>query len=304
MNSVRELMEKARNIRINILNALYSAQSGHPGPSLSPVEILTTLLFKEMKIGNVYVSTKGQVINPVTQLPFNQRYIDDEQNHDILILSKGHAATTLYAALAEAGYIKKEELKTLREVGSRLQGHPVRGTLPFVTASTGSLGQGLSIGVGRALGSKTKNDGRRFYIILGDGECQEGAVWEAAMAASKYCLDNLVAIVDYNKFQNEGPVDKTMPLEPFADKWSAFLWHVQTVNGHDLSQLLKAYSNAKSVREKPSIIIAHTIKGKGISFMEGTMEWHSRVINSKEYQAAMKELKVQGIEVKSLKNND
>lgn len=290
MTLYKELKKKAKQIRKNTLMALYHAQSGHPGPSLSIVEIITTLLFKEMNIGNVYLSDEGQDIDPVTEIPFNQRYLDDEKNHDILILSKGHAATTLYAAMAEAGYIQKEELKTLRVAGSRLQGHLVRGTLPLVAASTGSLGQGLSIGIGRALGSRLKRDGRRFFVIIGDGESQEGQVWEAIMAASKFELDNLVAIVDCNQFQNDGAVKDIMPLGSIVDKWKSFGWYTQEINGHDIEELLKAYTNARKEKNRPSCILAHTIKGKGVSFMEGTMEWHSRAINPQEYKEAITEL--------------
>ena len=287
----KELYTTARNIRVNIMDALYHAQSGHPGPSLSIVEILATLIFKEMNIGAVCTSTDDQFINKVTGVPHNQKYLDDEQNHDTLILSKGHASTTLYAALVEAGYINKEALDTLRDIGSRLQGHPVRGTLPFVAASTGSLGQGLSIGVGRALGSKFKKDGRRFYVILGDGECQEGQIWEAAMSASKFNLDNLVAVVDFNKLQNDGAVANIMPLNPIIDKWMSFGWYVQEIDGHNITELLKAYENTRAYNNKPSVIIARTMKGKGISFMEDTMDWHSRAISKDQYQAAIAELR-------------
>lgn len=287
-----ELKKIAKKIRKNIISALYHSQSGHPGPSLSIVEIITSLLFKEMNIGKVYFSDEGQVIDPVTKILFNQRYIDDEKNHDILVLSKGHAAATFYAALAEAGFIQREELKTLRVAGSRLQGHLVRGTLPLVAASTGSLGQGLSIGLGRALGSRLKKDGRRFFVIIGDGESQEGQVWEAIMAASKFKLSNLVAIVDYNKFQNDGAVKDTMPLGLLVDKWKSFGWYTQEIDGHDIEELLQSYKNVRKEKSKPSCIIAHTIKGKGVSFMEDTMEWHSRAINSNEYEQAMLELEI------------
>lgn len=254
-----------RDIRKLTLDSLYAAQSGHPGPSLSIVEILATLFFDEMNL--------------------------DGEERDRFILSKGHAVPSLYATLALKGYIQEDELKTLREVNSKLEGHPVRGTLPLIDASTGSLGQGLSVGIGYALGKRLKGDDHKVYVIVGDGESQEGQIWEAAMSAAKFKLDNLVAIVDYNGFQNDGAVKDQMPLEPLDKKWRAFGWHVQTVDGHNIEELLQAYKNTRRSK-KPSAIIANTIKGKGISFMEGTMGWHSRKITPEEYKLAMEELGV------------
>ncbi len=265
---MNELAEKARQIRRLTLKAIYISQSGHPGPSLSIVEILTTLLFSQMKLS-------------------------DMQKRDLLILSKGHAAPSLYAALCLAGYIKEEELYKMREVGSALQGHPVGGTAPLIDASTGSLGQGLSMGIGFALGVKLKKEDRRVYVVIGDGECQEGQVWEAAMSAPKFRLDNLVAILDYNKYQNSGSVAEIMPLEPIRQKWEAFGWAVHEADGHDFGSLQGAFSKCIS-GGKPHIIIANTKKGAGISFMEGNMAWHSRAIKPEDYQSAMKELGFDG----------
>lgn len=291
MNNGIDLAEASRQIRINILNALYSAQSGHPGPSLSIVEIITTLLFKIMKIDKISSSTEGEYFDSTINLPLNPNYMQDENNNDVLILSKGHAAPALYAALAEMDLIDKNDLIKLRIMGEKLQGHLVRGTLPLVTASTGSLGQGLSIGVGRAIGSKLKNDNRRIFVIVGDGESQEGQIWEAAMSAPKYKLNNLVVVVDYNKFQNDGALNQIMPLDPLIDKWRSFGWHTQEIDGHDINQLIKAFNDANDEITRPSCIIAHTVKGKGISFMENNMVWHSKAINEDEYGKAIIELK-------------
>jgi len=291
MENVINLTEVSRQVRVNILDALYSAQSGHPGPSLSVVEIVTTLLFKIMKFDDIYSSKEGEYIDPIIGLPLNLNYMQDEKNHDVLILSKGHAAATIYAALAEMELIDRNDLKSLRIIGEKLQGHLVRGTLPLVSASTGSLGQGLSIGLGRAIGSKLKNDNRRIFVIIGDGESQEGQIWEAIMSAPKFKLNNLVAIVDYNKFQNDGAVSEIMPLESLVDKWKSFGWHTQEVDGHDISQLIQAFNNADDEKVKPSCIIAHTVKGRGVSFMENNMVWHSKALNEDEYSQAIKELK-------------
>ena len=262
-----ELKSTAEKIRRYIVTAVHAAQSGHAGPSLSMVEIMATLRFNEMSM--------------------------EAPAEDYFILSKGHAAPCYYAAETAAGRISYEELTTLRQLGSPLQGHPVKGSFPFIDASTGSLGQGLSIGIGYALGNHLNDGKRRIYVVLGDGELQEGQIWEAAMAASKFNLGNVLAIVDYNKFQNEDAVEKQMPLEPLADKWRSFNWHVQELkDGHSISGLLEAYSNAREETSKPSVIIAHTTKGKGISFMEGSMEWHSRAPSDEEYAAAMQELSV------------
>ena len=291
MANLNVLADISRRVRINILEALYSAQSGHPGPSLSVVEIVTTLLHKIMNFGDIYSSTSGEYIDPIIGLLINPNYLKDENNHDILILSKGHAAATIYAALAEMGLIGKDELMSLRQTGSKLQGHLVRGTLPLVSASTGSLGQGLSIGIGRAIGSRLKKDNRRIFVIIGDGESQEGQIWEAIMSASKFGLNNLVAIVDYNGFQNDGAVNDIMSLDPLVDKWESFGWHTQKVDGHDHDELIRAFRFADYEKMKPSCIIAYTKKGKGVSFMEDNMVWHSKAMSEEEFDQAIKELR-------------
>ncbi len=250
-------------VRKNIIDALHHAQSGHPGPSLSIADIMTGLFFHVMKT-------------------------EPQKERDIFILSKGHAAPCLYAVLAELGKIPKDFLLTLRDLGSPLQGHPVKNRLPFIDASTGSLGQGLSVGIGYSLGIKLKKEQRKVYVIIGDGECQEGQIWEAAMAAAKFKLNNLIAIVDYNKLQNDGAVVDIMPLEPIKDKWQAFGWNVVEIDGHNLTEIIRGCSLHHQYQ--PTMIIAHTEKGKGISFMEKNMSWHSRAITQEEYVSAMNEL--------------
>lgn len=260
------LNQVALRVRKNIINTLHYAQSGHPGPSLSVADIMTGLFFKVMKTS-------------------------PEDLRDIFILSKGHAVPCLYAVLAELGAISTSDLLTLRDLGSPLQGHPVKNTLPFIDASTGSLGQGLSVAIGYALGIRLKHQKRRVYVVIGDGECQEGQIWEAAMSAAKFQLNNLVTILDYNKLQNDGAVENIMPLEPLRNKWEAFGWNVIEIDGHDLASIIEACST--SHHNKPTMIIAHTKKGKGVSFMENSMGWHSRAINSDEHTSALNELEGQ-----------
>jgi len=269
----KDLILASKNIRMSILECLYSAQSGHLGPSLSIVEILAILYLKEMKLGL-----------PLPKENPNQR--------DVFVLSKGHAAPALYATLAEAGLISKDLLKTLRKIESPLQGHPERHRLSYVDATTGSLGQGISIAQGYAMGQKLMKSEYRTFCILGDGECQEGQVWEAAMSASKFGLDNLVCIIDNNGYQNEESVTKTMPIDipPLKEKWEAFGWLVEIIDGHDFSQLQRALSKAGSIKGVPSLIIAKTLKGKGVSFSEGNPLWHSKVIDKNSYDLAIKEL--------------
>lgn len=261
----RSLEENAREIRIRALTSLYHSQSGHPGSSLSVADIVSTLFFDEMNW--------------------------ESGKEDRFILSKGHAVPAVYAALSIRGYIPEGELRTLRNIGSRLQGHPVAGTLPYIDVSTGSLGQGLSVGVGMAQAMKLKGEDRRVYVILGDGECQEGQVWEAAMSASKFGLDNLVVILDSNKYQNDGPVETTMPLEPLGGKWESFGWYVQRVDGHDISSLQRALKNTTTNVGKPSMIIADTIKGKGVSFIEENRKNHNGAMSESAYRTAMEELR-------------
>jgi len=270
------LKERARRIRRHILEMLHAAASGHPGGSLSAVEIVTALYF-------------GGVL----------RYRPDEPewpDRDRFILSKGHGVPVQYAALAEAGVLPVAELRTLRRIDSRLQGHPVVGITPGIEAATGSLGQGLSIGLGMAWAAKRTGRGFRVYVLLGDGECQEGQVWEAALAAGHHQLDNLVAIVDYNKFQLDGAIADIMDLEPFAAKWQAMGWQTREIDGHDLAQVLAAFEWARRTAG-PACIIAHTIKGKGVSFMEGDNAYHGVAPNDDELTRALAELEVpQGAE--------
>lgn len=263
-----EIEKRVRTIRKHIVNMIYTAGSGHPGGSLSCVEILTSLYFSELRHD-----------------PTNPHWV----SRDRFILSKGHAAPALYATLAEAGYFPQEQLCTLRKIGSMLQGHPDQ-RCPGVEVSTGSLGQGLSIASGMALSARMKGKSSRIYVLLGDGECDEGQVWEAAMLASHYKLDNLTAIVDRNGLQIDGLTEKVMRLEPLAKKWESFGWHVIEIDGHHITQILKAFENAKQLKGKPCVIIAHTFKGKGVSFMEWIGSFHGRSLTKDEMNRALQEL--------------
>jgi transketolase len=263
------LKKQAKFVRIEILKMLALAGSGHTGGSLSSADIVTALYFSKM------------------------RYRPDEPNwkeRDRFILSKGHAAPLLYAVLAMAGFFDISMLKTLRKLGSPLQGHPCSRVLPGVEISTGSLGQGLSISNGIAIGLKIDKLSSRVYCLLGDGEIQEGQVWEAAMTAAHYRLDNLCAIVDHNGLQIDGPVSKVKAIEPVASKWRAFGWHVIEVDGHNMEEILNAFDEAEKVKEKPTMIIAHTVKGKGVSFFEGKVEYHGVAPTHEELEKALKEL--------------
>ena len=266
---IRDLEAKAKTIRKNIISMLAEAGSGHPGGSLSSVEIVTALYFSVLRL------------KPEEPL---------WQDRDRFVLSKGHAAPLLYAALAERGFFPVDELLTLRKLGSRLQGHPAWGMLPGVEASTGSLGQGLSIGLGMALAGRLDQRDYRVYVLLGDGESQEGQVWEAAMAAAHYRAGNLTAILDYNGLQIDGPIEEVMSPLPLPDKWRAFGWEVREVDGHNFRDLLTAFDWAQKVNDKPSMIIAHTIKGKGVSFMEGMVDWHGKAPNQKLADQALEEI--------------
>lgn len=258
----------ASNVRKNIILAIHNAQTGHPGPSLSMVEILILLYFKYLN----YTVENPQSIN-----------------RDYFILSKGHGSPALYAVLSEAGFISQTELiTTLRKFGGRLQGHPNANCLPGIDVSTGSLGQGISIATGLALGLKLNKQSNKVYCILGDGELQEGQNWEAAMYAAFKNLNNLIVFVDYNCFQSDGPTEKIMDLGDLAAKWKAFDWNVYSnIDGHDWHSLDTALQDAISTTSKPSVIIAHTIKGKGVSYMEGVSHWHHHPINSEDYKLAM-----------------
>ncbi|NLL18015.1 MAG: transketolase [Clostridia bacterium] len=265
----QQLEAKAREIRKSIVRMTGAAGSGHPGGSLSAADIVTALYFHEMNI------------NP--QEP-------DWADRDRFVLSKGHAAPVLYAALAERGYFPKEELLTLRKMGSRLQGHPDLNALPGVEMSTGSLGQGLAVANGMALAGKLDQKDYRVYALLGDGECQEGMVWEAAMAAAHYRLDNLTAFLDDNGLQIDGPVEEVMSTKPLIDKWKAFGWHVLSIDGHDMGQILSALAEAKNTKGRPTMIIAKTIKGKGVSFMEDQVGWHGVAPKPEQVTQALAEL--------------
>lgn len=261
------LCQIANNMRKNILTMIHEAASGHPGGSLSAVEIITYLYFKEMNIES-----------------------PTDENRDRFILSKGHAAPALYSVLMEKGFISKDLIGTLRKVDSKLQGHPDMRKLPGVEASTGSLGQGLAIANGIALAFKLDKKENRVFALLGDGEIQEGMIWEAAMLASHYHLDNMTAILDHNGLQIDGRNDDVMTVEPLDKKWEAFGWHVIKADGHDFKSLEKAFEERKTIKNKPAIIIADTTKGKGCSFMENQASWHGKAPNDDEYCAAMNEL--------------
>ena len=266
---VAALRDRATTLRRHIVEMLAAAASGHPGGSLSAVEIVTALYF------GGYLRYDPH--NPTAS------------DRDRFILSKGHGVPVLYAALAEAGVLPHEELKSLRRIDSRLQGHPVLGTAPGIEASTGSLGQGLSIGLGMAVAARMDRKDWRVYVLLGDGECQEGQVWEAAMAAGHHKLSNLIAIVDYNKFQLDGPIDDIITLEPFASKWESMGWSVLETDGHNIGEVCDALEWAQE-QNRPACIIAHTVKGKGVSFMEGENAYHGVAPTEEELARALGEL--------------
>ena len=268
--SLEEMAATAKKLRRHVITMIGKAGSGHPGGSLSAAEIITALYFKVLRHD-----------------PANPRWAE----RDRFILSKGHAAPILYAALAERGYFPGEELATLRTLGSCLQGHCDMTATRGVEMSSGSLGQGLSFGIGIALAGRLNARDYRVYVLLGDGECDEGQVWEAAMASAHFKLDNLVAIVDHNELQIDGWNRDVMNLEPLPEKWKAFGWHTIEVNGHDLSQLIAAFDETKRVRGKPTAIIAHTIKGKGVSFMENNVDFHGKAPTPAEMEKALEELK-------------
>jgi transketolase len=267
--SVKAMKAIAKKLRRHIISMIGRAGSGHPGGSLSAVEIVTALYFKVLR-----------------HKPQDPRWVD----RDRFILSKGHAAPVLYATLAESGYFPVDELATLRQLDSRLQGHTDRVTTPGVEMSAGALGQGLSFAIGVALAGRLNSQDYRVYVLLGDGECDEGQIWEAAMAAAHFKLDNLVAIVDNNGQQIDGWNRDVMNLDPFNKKWQAFGWHVIEVDGHNLPRLITAFDRAKLVKGQPTVIIAHTIKGKGVSFMENNPDFHGKAPNAEEVKIALKEL--------------
>ena len=265
---LRQLEEKAKKIRRLIIQMLAQAGSGHPGGSLSAADLVTALYFSVMRIK-----------------PSEPYWPQRDRFH----MSKGHCCPLWYAVLAEAGYFPAEKLSTLRQLGSMLQGHPDRRT-PGVEVASGSLGQGLSVAVGMCLAAKLDKKDYRVYCLMGDGETQEGNIWEAAMAASHFKCDNLCAILDYNGFQIDGKVKDIMGIEPVIDKWRSFGWHTLEINGHDMGQILSAYDEVRQIKGKPSIIIAHTVKGKGVSFMENVVDFHGRAPTKEEAEKALKEL--------------
>lgn len=266
---IKELEEKARQIRRLIIKMLSLAGSGHPGGSLSSTDIVTCLYFSVMRHN-----------------PKDPQWPQRDRFH----LSKGHCCPLWYAALAESGYFSEEELWTLRKLGSNLQGHPDWRT-PGVNVASGSLGQGLSVAIGMALAARLDQATFRIYCLLGDGEIQEGQVWEAAMAAAHFRCDNLCAILDYNGYQIDGKVKDIMNLEPLTEKWQAFGWHTINIDGHNIAEILDAFEQAKAIKGKPAIIIAKTIKGKGVSFMENVVDFHGRAPTEEEAKKALEELK-------------
>jgi len=267
---IDSLRKRATDLRRTILKMLTGAGSGHTGGSLSATDIVSALYFYEMRHD-----------------PSNPEWSE----RDRFILSKGHAAPLLYAALASSGYFDKKLLGTLRKIGSPLQGHPCSKKLPGVEISTGSLGQGLSIANGIALGIKLDKKSSRVYCLLGDGEIQEGQIWEAAMSAAHYKLDNLCAIIDNNGLQIDGHCCDVMQIEPIVLKWQAFGWHVIDIDGHDMQAIVHAFQKARSIQQKPTMIVARTVKGKGVSFFEGKVQYHGLAPTEEELEMALKELK-------------
>ena len=269
IKDVNELQNYACKIRQGVIEEVYCAQSGHPGGSLSIAEILAVLYFNQMNIDEKNPKAKER---------------------DRLVLSKGHTSPALYSTLALRGFFDTKELKNFRNISSNLQGHPDMKNIPGVDASTGSLGQGLSIANGMALASKQDSEGVRVYCICGDGEIEEGQIWEAAMTSSHYKLDNLCLIVDNNNLQIDGAVSDVMNIYPIDEKFKSFGFEVINVDGHNIPELISAFEQAKKVKGKPTVIIANTIKGKGVSFMENEVGWHGKAPNEEEYKQAMKEL--------------
>jgi len=269
MKSVEELKQLTKNLRRDIIRITGLAGSGHPSSAFSVLEILTALYFRVLRH------------DPETP---------NWPERDRFILSKGHAAPGLYVVLAHAGYFPVEQLKTLRKLESPLQGHPEKNRLPGIEASTGSLGQGISIGIGMALAARLDRKDHRVYVLTGDGELDEGQVWEAAMFATHYQLDNLTVIVDRNKLQQDSWCKEVMNTEPLSEKWQSFGWYVIDINGHDLEQVIAAFAEAKKVKGKPTVMIARTVKGKGVSFMENSTGFHGVAPTPEQVELALKEL--------------
>ncbi|NPV08572.1 MAG: transketolase [Anaerolineae bacterium] len=266
---IAQLEERARQLRCDVLQMVYDAGSGHPGGSLSAAEIIAALYFQRLRLD--------------PNRP-------DCPERDRFILSKGHAAPTLYAALARRGFFPVEELCTLRQLDSRLQGHPDRLKTPGVEMTSGALGHGVAIGAGLALAARRAGQTWRTYVLLGDGEVQAGVVWEGALIAAKYGLSHLTCILDQNDVQLDGPVHEILPLEPLVDKWRAFGWATVEIDGHNVRQILEALDLAANIHDRPTMIVAHTTKGRGCSFMEGKSAWHGRVPSAEELACALEEL--------------
>jgi len=266
---ILELNERARQLRLDVVEMIHRAQSGHPGGSLSAAEIIAALFFHQLRLD--------------PKRP-------DWPERDRFILSKGHAAPVLYAALARRGFFPVEELKTLRQLDSRLQGHPDRLKTPGVEMTAGSLGHGISIGTGLALALRMNGYPSRVYVLVGDGECQAGVIWEGVMAAAKYRVSNLTVIMDYNDVQLDGPLHEIMPLEPVLEKWRSFNWAVIEIDGHNMHHVLEALDQAADIHDRPTVIVAHTTKGKGVSYMENLSMWHGRAPTDEEYAQAVAEL--------------
>ena len=268
--TIDELKEIAKKIRLGIIDAVYYGKSGHPGGSLSIADIMTVLYFDEMNIDS--------------EKP-------DWEERDRLVLSKGHCSPALYSALAYRGFFPIEDLKTFRNINSYLQGHPDRKHIPGVDMTTGSLGQGLSAANGMAIAGKMENKNYRVYCILGDGELEEGQIWEAAMSANKYKLDNLCVIIDNNNLQIDGTIDEVMSSKPIDEKFRSFGFEIIKIDGHNLEEIKSAFEVARNIKNKPVCIIANTIKGKGVSYMENKPEWHGKAPNDEEYKQAVEDIK-------------
>ncbi len=266
---IAELEERARQLRLVSLEMIYNRQAGHPGGSLSAAEIVAALFFHHLRLDPPH---------------------PDWPERDRFIMSKGHASALLYAALASRGFFPASDLQHWGEIDCHLQGHPDRLKTPGVDMTSGTLGHGLPIGAGLALAARSDGQGYHVWALLGDGECQAGIIWEAAMLAAKYRLAGLTAIVDYNQVQLDGPVQEIMPLEPFADKWRAFGWAVLEIDGHNMGQVLDALDAVENIHDRPTVIIAHTTKGKGVSYMENDSRWHGVAPNPAEYAQALAEL--------------
>jgi transketolase len=276
------LEEQSKQARIYSLISIYEAESGHPGGVLSSIDVITYLFSKEMK--------------------YDPNDMDTD-NRDRFILSKGHCAPALYSVAAISGIIDSERLNGLRKLNHELQGHTSRTTTPWVEASTGSLGQGFSFAIGEALGFKMQSVSNRVYVMLGDGEIQEGQVWEGAMLSAHHKLNNLCAIIDYNKMQSDDLNENIMGLEPLSDKWSSFGWNVININGHDFEQIKKAFDDAKQFHDGPTVIIANTIKGKGVSYMEGSPTWHGSLkLTNEDMTIALQELGLEDDDIKEVLN--